>query len=872
LTQSVTLTSGEFNSTLDAGLVLQKASLGDFVWEDKNANGIQEAGEAGIAGVTVQLKNSGGTVIQTTSTDANGKYLFDVTPGTYSVGVVAPNGFVVSPKDQGGNDAVDSDIDPTTLMTANTTIAAGQQNLTLDAGLFRKASLGDFVWNDCDSDGIQDANETGVAGVTVKLLDAAGNVAATATTDSNGKYLFNNLTPGAYSAQFVAPVGATFTLKDQGGNDALDSDVEPATGKTIQTVLESGENDLSWDAGLKFAKICADFNFNGNTALSGTFGNIRNFTSNGISVNTSAFSRDRTTGSWATGYLGSYGGGLGVTDSSEGTGANNTHTVDNTGGRDNYVLFEFNTSVVLDKAFLGYVVGDSDLQVWIGNFNNPFSNHLNLNDSVLTSMGFTELNQTTLTTTRTADLNAGDFAGNTVVIAADTTDTTPEDFFKIQTLSVCTTACPPDNTAKASLGDRVWEDKNANGIQDAGENGIAGVTVKLLNNQGQEVTSTVTNTNGNYNFTNLNPGDYQVQFVPPTGYTFSSQDQGSNDNLDSDANTSTGKTITTNLVAGENDTSWDAGLYRKACLGDFVWNDANKNGIQDAGEAGISGVTVKLLDINGTQVTTTTTNANGGYNFSNLNPGTYSVQFVAPTNYSFSPANQGTDDAKDSDANVTNGTTQQVTLTSGEFNSTLDGGIYKVNVPCVPINLCFSGNTPLDGWDGNVYTFSKNGLSVKASAFSRDKSNGNWSQAYLGAYGEGLGVTDSSEGNGGNGSHRVDNIGRNNYILFEFSAPVSVDAAYLNSVVQDSDITAWVGNFNNPFNNHLNLNDGILNGMTREENDTTSSYSRTADINASGMVGNTLVIAASVLDTTPEDQFKINNLGVFACSSDLYPC
>ena len=126
-----------------------------------------------------------------------------------------------------------------------------------------------------------------------------------------------------------------------------------------------------------------------------------------------------TTGAWSTAFLGSYGGGLGVTDSSEGDGSNNTHTVDNI-GRDNYVLFEFSETVVIDSAFLGYVVDDSDLTVWIGTKTDPFNNHQTLSDAFLTSLGFTEVNETTLTTTRTADLNAGGISGNVLVIAANT--------------------------------------------------------------------------------------------------------------------------------------------------------------------------------------------------------------------------------------------------------------------------------------------------------------------------------------------------------------------------------------------------------------------------------------------------------------------
>jgi hypothetical protein len=106
------------------------------------------------------------------------------------------------------------------------------------------------VWLDANKNGVQDSGEAGVAGVTVKLLNAAGAEVATATTDANGNYLFQGLVPGNYSVKVIAPTGYTFTAADQGGNDALDSDVNQTTGITAQTTLVSGENDLSWDAGL----------------------------------------------------------------------------------------------------------------------------------------------------------------------------------------------------------------------------------------------------------------------------------------------------------------------------------------------------------------------------------------------------------------------------------------------------------------------------------------------------------------------------------------------------------------------------------------------------------------------------------------------
>ena len=99
-------------------------------------------------------------------------------------------------------------------------------------------------------DGIQDGNESGVPGVTVELYSGAGTLLGTMITDENGLYLFSDFAPGDYYVRFIPPLGYTFTLQDQGGNDALDSDANPATGQTIVTTLTVGETDLTWDAGL----------------------------------------------------------------------------------------------------------------------------------------------------------------------------------------------------------------------------------------------------------------------------------------------------------------------------------------------------------------------------------------------------------------------------------------------------------------------------------------------------------------------------------------------------------------------------------------------------------------------------------------------
>jgi hypothetical protein len=199
----------------------------------------------------------------------------------------------------------------------------------------------------------------------------------------------------------------------------------------------------------------------------------------------------------------------------------------------------------------------------------------------------------------------------------------------------------------ATLGDRVWEDLNGNGIQDSGETGLAGATVQLLDASGAPIAgkSVLTGATGAYSFTGLVPGSYAVQVTGPAGYSATAKDAGSNDATDSDISTTTGKSGIYTLPSGQTDSSADAGFYKTATLGDLVWLDANGNGVQNAGEAGVASVAVQLLDSQGNAIAgrSTTTDATGHYSFTGLLPGSYAVKFTAPAGSQFSTALQGSD-------------------------------------------------------------------------------------------------------------------------------------------------------------------------------------------------------------------------------------
>ncbi|HMT33067.1 MAG TPA: SdrD B-like domain-containing protein, partial [Dermatophilaceae bacterium] len=256
------------NPSIDAGLV-ELVSIGDVVWWDSDRDGVQDAGELPVSGVVVNLLNPDGSAAVlpggapvTATTDANGFYAFtNLLAGvTYQVQFVKPGNTIFTSQDATGvtsndpaTDGTDSDADEATgLVTVTAPItgansATAPDNPSIDAGLVKLVSVGDYVWWDTNLDGIQGdpAIEKPVAGVTVRLLDAAGDLAVlpggapvTTVTDANGYYAFTNLIGGVdYIVEFVKPAETIYTIANAGSDisnsattDVTDSDADEVTG------------------------------------------------------------------------------------------------------------------------------------------------------------------------------------------------------------------------------------------------------------------------------------------------------------------------------------------------------------------------------------------------------------------------------------------------------------------------------------------------------------------------------------------------------------------------------------------------------------------------------------------------------------------
>ncbi|EGQ3446874.1 YSIRK-type signal peptide-containing protein [Staphylococcus pseudintermedius] len=215
-----------------------------------------------------------------------------------------------------------------------------------------------------------------------------------------------------------------------------------------------------------------------------------------------------------------------------------------------------------------------------------------------------------------------------------------------------------DTSATYRIGDFVWRDEDHNGVQNDGEHGLEGVLVTLKTADGVVLNTTTSDANGHYQFTNVQKGKYIVEFTTPEGYEATSKHTTANTEKDSDG-------LIANIDVTQDDMSIDAGFFplenwnpqpkdETYTIGDFVWRDEDHNGVQNDGEHGLEGVLVTLKTADGVVLNTTTSDANGHYQFTNVQKGKYIVEFTTPEGYEPTSKHTTANTEKDSDGLIAN--------------------------------------------------------------------------------------------------------------------------------------------------------------------------------------------------------------------------
>ena len=187
------------------------------------------------------------------------------------------------------------------------------------------------------------------------------------------------------------------------------------------------------------------------------------------------------------------------------------------------------------------------------------------------------------------------------------------------------------DTKPASVSGYVYVDADNDGNKDSGEAGIANVDLNLLDANGKTVATTTTDSSGYYYFGGLTPGaTYTVAEAQPAGYYDGKDTVG---NATGTANNPGDSISGIVLVSEQAAINYNFGELPPAAISGIVYVERNNNITVDANDTRLSGVTIYLYDASGNYVGQTTTNANGEYSFTDLQPGTYSVVEIQPAGY-----------------------------------------------------------------------------------------------------------------------------------------------------------------------------------------------------------------------------------------------
>lgn len=547
----------------------QLGKISGYKWNDLNGNGAWDQGEPTLSGWTINLT---GPMNGSDVTDQNGFYEFTgLTVGQYAVAEVQQNGWI-----------------QTSVTPAPINVVSGTNSQNNNFGNFGRGSISGQKFNDLNGNGAWDQDEPTIADWTIYLNDGQ-NIVST-QTDNNGFYAFSNLGPDDYTVSENLITGWIQTFPPQNG--------------TYLVTMTSGAQITGKDFG--------------NFAL----GKISGYKWNDLNGN----------GAWDQGEPTISGWGMTLSNGQQQWNA----LTDQSG------YYEFNsltagTYSVTEETRAGWIAKTSSTIGNIAVISGTNSQNHNFGNFALGSVSghkFNDLNgdrkwdagepglsnwQIVLwgqnglfmeTTDATGAYTFSDVdAGGYVLFEIDQADwmmTTPPQPSVTMTSGLQVTDRDFGNFQLFDITGAKFNDLNGNGVWDQDEPTLAGWTIELDKAPfGSVDTTTVTDGNGAYTFTNLTPGDYRVREVQQNGW------------IQTTANPSD-----ISAISGQDTSGVNFGNFALGKISGYKWDDLNGNRAWDQGEPTLSGWTINLT---GPMNDSDVTDQNGYYEFTGLTVGEYAL-------------------------------------------------------------------------------------------------------------------------------------------------------------------------------------------------------------------------------------------------------
>ena len=507
---------------------VKKHAISGNIYLDENRDKTKNGNDINLSGVTVTLVDGSGNVVATTTTDASGNYNFPgLSDGTYTVKVDTTGKLAGLEQTEDPSGAKNSQSTPITFTRNDPDVT------NVNFGYAKDYSIAGNVYRDSNRSESKDATETVFQGVTVNLVDASGNVVATTTTDADGNYSFSKLPAGDYTVKVVKD-GA---IKDMDQTEDPDGTKDNASGKIsigadnpTQTGVNFGYNPNNTIKGSVYRDDNRSSSRDGSEeGYQGQTVQLLDQDGNVVATTTTA-----ADGSYSFEHLPD--GTYSVKVVKDGALTDTEQTEDPDGTKDNAsepitldptqsVKEGVNFGYVPDYSLSGTIYRDGNRSASHDSTENPYAGvTVNLLDSA---------GNVVATTTTDANggysfskLPAGDYR-----VKVDTTGTLKgldqtEDPDSIADSTSGTISLNNTNRTQSgvnfgyiennSISGTIFRDEARNGVKDPSDPGFPSVKVTLLDENGNVVETTTTDSNGAYKFSHLPDGKYRVK-VDTTG-------------------------------------------------------------------------------------------------------------------------------------------------------------------------------------------------------------------------------------------------------------------------------------------------------------------------------------------------------------------